>query len=240
MKPIHAVLVGGVLALAATGAALAQSEATSTTESRIEAAAGMQGRNLDKELQSTTSEKASADVTLAPIRERAKKAVPKTLAIAEKKLNAISKQIDGDVEETGEFIIANRIAPEFAMTGEAMMSERGSMDVGMGDLVIAHTLKANAKKNEITTEQLFQLRQEGMSWGQIAYGLGFKLDATAAAVKTEADVASGTLKADGKVALIGAPKTSTNAGANASAGAHAGPVGTSASSNVGLGVNLGK
>lgn len=240
MKPIHAVLVGGVLALAATGAALAQSEATSTTESRTQAAAGMQGRNLDTQLQSTTDTKASADVALTPIRERARKAGEKTLAVAEKKLNALSKRIDGDVEETGEFVIANRIAPEFSMTGEAMMSERGTMDVGMGDLVIAHTLKANAKKNEITTEQLFQLRQEGMSWGQIAYGLGFNLSATTAAVKSEADVASGTMKADGKVALIGAPKTSTNAGASTGAGAHAGPIGTSASSNVGLGVNLGK
>jgi hypothetical protein len=120
-----------------------------------------------------------------------------------------------------------------------MMSERGSMDVGLGDLVIAHTLKANAK-NEVTTEQLFQLRQEGMGWGQIAYGMGFNLDATTTAVRSEADVASGTLKTDGKVALIGAPKVKTNTGANAGAGAHAGPIGTSASSNVGLGVNLGK
>jgi len=193
---------------------------------------------MDAQVQSTTDAQAQADLT--PVRERAKKATVKTLTAAEKKLTALSKRIDGDVEQTGEFIIANRIAPEFSLTGEAMMSERSSRDVGMGDLVIAHTLKANAK-NGITTEQLFQLRQEGMSWGQIAYGLGFNLNATTTAVRSEADVVSGTMKADGKVALIGAPaKAGTNAGANAGTGAHAGPVGTSASSNVGLGVNLGK
>ncbi len=241
MRPIHAVLVGGVLALATTGAALAQSETTPTTESRTQATAGMQGRNTDAQLQSTTDTKASDDATLAPIRERAKHAGPKTLAVAEKKLNALSKRIDGDVEATGEFVIANRIAPEFAMTGEAMMAERGSMDVGLGDLVIAHTLSSNAK-NGITTDQLFQLHKEGMGWGQIAYGMGFSLDGTTMAVKSEADVASGASKADGKAALIGAPKVNTNAhaGANTGAGAHAGPVSTNASSNVGLGANLGK
>jgi hypothetical protein len=54
-----------------------------------------------------------------------------------------------------------------------------------------------------------------MGWGQIAHGLGLKLGPAMGAVKTEARVARGLEKADGKVTTI--QGTGSRAGAQAAA-----------------------
>jgi hypothetical protein len=166
-----------------------------------------------------------------------------------------AKQVETDAAAAGDVKIAERLGTEFGMTPDALVAERNELGTSWGQLMIAHTLMSNATA-ELTARQLFDLRTEGMGWGQIAHGMGLKLGPAVSAVKTEARVARGLEKADGKVSTIQGPgsragadaaaKAATKASikANASAtqakvGAGAG-VGGGAGAGAGAGVGTGK
>ena len=105
--------------------------------------------------------------------------------------------------------------------------------------MIAHTLMSNASA-EVTARQVFDLRTEGMGWGQIAHGMGLKLGPSLTAVKSEARVARGLEKADGKVSTIAGPGSRAGAKAAAKAAAKASikanATGTQAKVGAGAGV----
>jgi hypothetical protein len=249
MRPIHGVLLGGVLILASTGVALGQradadasgaaSSTTRSTTTQSTGAVDVSGQSgMQAQMKAATSADAGAnvDATLRPIRQRAMNAPAKSRAAVDKKLSEISAQISGEANEKGDAVVAGRIGPEFGMTAEALTAEQGKFDAGWGELVIAHTLAANAKTG-VTAEQLFSLHREGLGWGQIAYGLNLRLGEVAAAVASEGSVAAGRAKADGKPAMI---HSGTRVAANTNAGVHAGGTKVGAASSVGVGVKVGK
>ena len=211
----------------------AQGNMTSATATKGEASteAGM-----NAESRANADGSASAEANLSAIRERAKNTSAKTRAAVEKQLSEISREIDAEANQKGDVIVAGRIAPEFGMTSAAMMAEQSKLDVGMGELMIAHTLVSNSK-TAVTAEQLFSLQHEGLGWGQIAHGLNLRLGEVAAAMKSEGNVAAGRAKADGKPAMI---RSGTQVSTNTNAGVRAGRVSAGAASSVGLGVKLGK
>ncbi len=163
-------------------------------------------------------------------------AVPKeTRAKAEAKIETEAKRLNDQAGSEGDAKVAARLAAEFGMTADQLTAEKNELKASWGELMIAHSLEANTK-TDVTTSQLFDLRKEGMGWGQIAAGLGLKLGETVSAVHAETRVATGKAAADGKVAAIhgeGA-RVGVGVGAGVGAGAHGGGVGVAAQSGVGI------
>jgi hypothetical protein len=144
---------------------------------------------------------AAAADPLTQIRDQGKKLD----ASADKKASAAIEAAVNDVEKNvatdGDQKIAERLAGEFGVSVEMLTAEKGALKVNWGQLMLARTLLANSS-TELSTRQLFDLRNEGMSWAQIASGMGLRLGDVLNAAKAEAKVAKGLSKPDGKVAVV--------------------------------------
>jgi len=255
MRPIRTAVVGGGLLLlglstawAQNGSTSASGSATSTTNSAATIvpvdAQGQQQTDAQLKAATTanTPSPADAEASMKAIRDRAKKASTKGRALVDKKLTEISADVDAEATANGKEVAAGRVASEFGMGPEALVAETEQFQAGLGEVVIAHTLMANST-NPVTMEQLFAMRTEGMGWAQIAQGLNLKMGEVVSACVSESRVAKGTLKADGKTAMIHSG-ASTHAGTQAGVGAGASAGKTSAgvagSVGVGVGTKLGK
>jgi hypothetical protein len=166
---------------------------------------------------------------------RAAKTSTAARAKAEQKLDAAAKRVD-DVAAKGEAQVANRLAKEFNVTAEAMTQEKAELNTSWGQLMIAHTLDANAK-SDATAAQLVELHAQGMGWGPIAAGLGLSLGDAVAAANAEQKVAAGTAQADGKVAVIHGEGARAGLGMNAGLGAKG--LGANAQGGVNTGLKIG-
>jgi len=227
MKTIHGVALFGVLLLAPLGAASARSgdpAMSGSASSTVQSSTTAQGQT-------------GTDASLQAIRDRAKSASTKGRATVDKKLTKISGNIDTEANAKGKAVAAGRVAPEFGMTGDALVAEADQFGAGLGEVVIAHTLIANSKTT-VTMDQLFALRKDGMGWGQIAQGMNLRLGEVVSAVMSESKVAQGTAKADGKVAMIHSGSTQAGTHAGLGAGIKAGNAG--AAGSMGVGAKVGK
>jgi hypothetical protein len=173
-----------------------------------------------------------SEARLKAIRDRAAKMNATDRVEIDKKLEGNAKDVDVEAVTNGDATVADRFAAEFGVTSEALLAERSQYNVGWGEIMIAHTLLANAPDGT-TIDQLYTLHADGMGWGQVAFGMGLRVGSVAAAVKTETMVARGTMKADGKTAKIG-----TNTRVASADGAHtrAGQARASAATNAAAGV----
>jgi len=186
---------------------------------------------------------ASGDVAaqqrLEAIKDKGAQVDARARAKAEAKLDASAKSTDQKAEAQGEATVAARLAKEFGTTTDAIMSQKAQLETSFGQLMIAHTLSANAGDgtNAISVDQLFELRGEGMGWGQIAAGLGFNLGSVVSAVQSENRVAIGLSKPDGMAASVRSelPRGAANAGVHAGAGLGSARVGTDVSGAVKIG-----
>jgi hypothetical protein len=93
--------------------------------------------------------------------------------------------------------IASRLAQDFGVAPEQLLGERDRLKTGWGDLMIAHLIKANSQ-TPLTIDQLFDLRQERLGWGQIAHGVGLQVGGLVSAARAQGQVATGVVPADGK------------------------------------------
>lgn len=230
MKRIAMLLFGFILVAGQAGIASAQSsDQTSGT------ATGGQA-----EVRSNAT--ATPNPALEAVREKAKKFAAKERQTVEKQIATMAKEVEAEATSKGDggVTVAGRIAAEFGMSADAIVAERNQFGRGWGELMIAHTLAANAKTT-LTVADVFQLRSEGMGWGQIAHGLDLKMGDVVAAVKAESKVATGRAKADGKPAMIRGVNAGVGAGAQAGAKIGHGKDGvTPASVGVGVGAKVGK
>ena len=191
------------------------------------------------------SEPAKSNPAMDRINERGAKASAKMRADVEKKLDEIEKQVENEAQSKGDAAVAGRIATEFGLTADAFTAEKAQYGRGYGELVIAHTLLANAK-TDATMADLFALRSQGAGWGVIAAGLDLKLGEVVPAVRSEGRVAMGLEKSDGKAALIhvaAAGSTKTKAASKPAAAkgeAKAGASAEGAGVGVGGGVDINK
>jgi hypothetical protein len=138
---------------------------------------------------------------LVAIRDQGKKTDPKADQKVTSALESVNSDVEKNVTTDGDRKIAERLAGEFGSTPDALIAEKSDLKASWGQLMIAHSLIAN-DTNNLTAKQLFDLRAEGMSWGQIATGMGFQLGDVVRAAKEEAKVAKGLAKPDGKVAVV--------------------------------------
>lgn len=143
----------------------------------------------------------SASDVLAKIRDEGKKVDAKTDQKVNAALDAASNDVEKNAATDGDQKIAARLAAEFGTTPDALLSEKSDVKASWGQLMIAHSLLANGAV-DLTTKQIFDLRGEGMSWGQIANGMGLRLGDVVKAAKEEARVAKGVSPPDGKVAVV--------------------------------------
>jgi hypothetical protein len=192
------------------------------------------------ETSAATSDSPKAEARLKTIRDRAAKMPAKDREEIDKKLETNAKDVDVEAVTNGDATVADRFAAEFGVTSEALLAERTQYNVGWGEVMIAHTLLANAPGGT-TIDQLYTMHADGMGWGQIAYGMGLRVGSVAAAMKTETLVARGTVKPHGKPAKIASnTRVASAAGAHARAGRVNASTNVSAGATTGVGVKVTK
>ncbi len=229
-----------VVALAAiagtAGASNDGATASGTTSNDVSAgsATGQAQATVGAEAETPKGHEAAA--RLKAIRARAHKMSDKAREALDKKLSEVTAGVDAEVTAKGEAQVADRLAADFQMTSEALTSERAGFSIGWGELMLAHTLLANAN-HEVTLEQLFELHGEGLGWGQIAFGLGLKPNGITAAARSEGLVARGQTAPDGKVARV-EPQAHASGNAGVNAGGKTAGVGTAAGGTA-AGVSVG-
>jgi len=135
---------------------------------------------------------------ISAVLERGAKQSAKSRADAEAKIQMHLEKVDETATQEGDRKVAERLAGEFGTSAEALVAEKQTLGASWGELMIAHTLKANTS-SDLTIEQIYQMKKDGNGWGQIAAGLGFKLGDVVSAAQAETKVATGAVKADGKV-----------------------------------------
>jgi hypothetical protein len=113
---------------------------------------------------------AGATADLKRIRERANQVDPKEQEVTEKSLRETAAGIDAATAKKEKVEVAGRLAAEFGGIPELYIGEHDRLKQSWGEISIAHTLLADAKTS-LTIDQLFDLRQEKLGWGQIAHGL---------------------------------------------------------------------
>ncbi len=154
------------------------------------------------------------DAALARVRERAKEVPESTRSETEKELRDAALQVDaaatggpaaagaagtpgaGDKSEANGKIAA-RLAQDFGFAPEQLLGERERLKTGWGDLMIAHLIRSNSQ-TPLSIDQLYDLRQERLGWGQIAHGLGLQVGGLVSAARAQGQVATGVVRADGK------------------------------------------
>jgi hypothetical protein len=133
------------------------------------------------------------------IKDRARWA-PKVCADTDKKLQGTVRAIDKEASKSGDRVVSARMFAEFRIPVETIQAERVRLSAPWGELVVAHTLRASAPG--VTIDQLFDMRAEGLGWGQIAFGLGLSQKEVADAVRAEGRVVRGQSKPDGSPSPI--------------------------------------
>src|SRR6266850_464684 len=178
--------------------------------------------------------KAEASAGVTVIMEKAKKVPPQEAEATDKKLRETAKKVEEEAATKGDQTVASRLGADFGITPDALVAEKGTFQTGWGELMIAHTIVASAKGG-VTLDQLFEMRRNGLGWGQIGHGLDLRLGGIVSAVKAESRVALGVAKADGRPAKIQSASVRANAGTKVGVGA--GHKGAGVSTDVGVGVD---
>ena len=242
MTSNRTILLAAAISLALVGSANAQS-AVSDASAQGQASGKAEMQSMASNASATARAEARAEAnadaqaTLESIRKKGGSVSAEARAKAEAKLDAEAKRCNDEARARGDAKVAARLAAEFGVTADQLTAEKNQLHTSWGELMIAHCLDANSKV-DVTASQLFELRQEGCGWGQIAAGMGLKLGDTVNAVRAESRVATGLAAADGKVAVIHGPGAQAGVGAGAGAGVGAGAGSINAGGQVGAGVGI--
>lgn len=138
---------------------------------------------------------------LRAVRERAESMPSDARRETDKRIAITVERVNKEASDHGQTTMAARLAAEFKLTEESLLDEKAEHGLSWGEVMIAHTLLANAGAG-LTIVDLAQLRREGLGWGAIAFGLQFHMEDFEDAIKAEGRVAMGLSKADGKAATI--------------------------------------
>jgi hypothetical protein len=219
-----------VLTIALAGWELAYAQAPDTTG----AAPGSPGTTTSTTTTTTTTPTGDASSTTTTTtstpatppsaaylaaRERGKGVTAKETATIDKDLTTVVKGVDDKGAKDGDATVAGRLASDFGVSSDALLAEKAKYNVGWGDLMIAHTLGSNTLTGVTVDEILMMRTTDAMGWGGIASGLDLKLGNVVSGVKSEAKVATGASRADGKPAKIAVAEAApSSTGSNSSSG----------------------
>lgn len=167
---------------------------------------------------SANSPEAKAMAELNRIRARAKEVDPKEKAETDKSLHETAAEVDAASAKKEKVEVAGRLAAQFGGIPELYVGEHDRLKAGWGEIAIAHTLLANAKTT-VTIDQLFDLRQEGLGWGQIAHGLDLNVGDFVRMARANGHAAVGAPGSGAKPDQVEAKADAGDGGAKESAGA---------------------
>ena len=234
-----------VLTIALAGWELAYAQAPDTTG----AAPGAPGTTTSTTTTTTTTPSGDASSTTTTTtntpaatppsaaylaaRERGKGVTAKETATIDKDLTTVAKGVDDKAAKDGDATVAGRLASDFGVSSDALMAEKTKYNVGWGDLMIAHTLGSNTLTGVTVDEILMMRTTDAMGWGGIASGLDLKLGNVVSGVKSEAKVATGASRADGKPAKIAVAEAAPSSTGSSSSSGGTGSTGMSPSGDAG-------
>ena len=234
-----------VLTIALAGWELAYAQAPDTTG----AAPGAPGTTTSTTTTTTTTPSGDASSTTTTTtntpaatppsaaylaaRERGKGVTAKETATIDKDLTTVAKGVDDKAAKDGDATVAGRLASDFGVSSDALMAEKTKYNVGWGDLMIAHTLGSNTLTGVTVDEILIMRTTDAMGWGGIASGLDLKLGNVVSGVKSEAKVATGASRADGKPAKIAVAEAAPSSTGSSSSSGGTGSTGMSPSGDAG-------
>jgi hypothetical protein len=234
-----------VLTMALAGWELAYAQAPDTTG----AAPGAPGTTTSTTTTTTTTPSGDASSTTTTTtntpaatppsaaylaaRERGKGVTAKETATVDKDLTTVAKGVDDKAAKDGDATVAGRLASDFGVSSDALMAEKAKYNVGWGDLMIAHTLGSNTLTGVTVDEILIMRTTDAMGWGGIASGLDLKLGNVVSGVKSEAKVATGASRADGKPAKISVAEVAPSSTGSSSSSGGTGSTGMSPSGDAG-------
>jgi len=233
-----------VLTIALAGWELAYAQAPDTTG----AAPGSPGTTTSTTTTTTTTPTGDASSTTTTTtstpatppsaaylaaRERGKGVTAKETATIDKDLTTVAKGVDDKAAKDGDATVAGRLASDFGVSSDALLAEKAKYNVGWGDLMIAHTLGSNTLTGVTVDEILMMRTTDAMGWGGIASGLDLKLGNVVSGVKSEAKVATGASRADGKPAKIAVAEAAPSSTGSSSSSGGTGSTGMSPSGDAG-------
>jgi hypothetical protein len=166
-------------------------------------------------------------------RERGKGVTAKETTTIDKDLTTVAKGVDDKAAKDGDATVAGRLASDFGVSSDALLAEKAKYNVGWGDLMIAHTLGSNTLTGVTVDEILIMRTTDAMGWGGIASGLDLKLGNVVSGVKSEAKVATGASRADGKPAKISVAEVAPSSTGSSSSSGGNGSTGMSPSGDAG-------
>jgi hypothetical protein len=88
----------------------------------------------------------------------------------DRKLSEQVRRLESEAGRRGDQAIADRLASEVGVSAHLLMEQLAEFDADWGDLLIAYTITSRSRTS-ITVGQVMNLRENGMSWFQIARSL---------------------------------------------------------------------
>jgi hypothetical protein len=127
---------------------------------------------------------------LPSIRQRASSMPIDARVDMDKRVASTVERVNQQARDQGTSVMVARLSAEFSVSKEILLEEKGNHGWSWGDIVIAYTLLANTSQG-VTTQDLASLREDGLGWASIAYGLQFRMEDFEEAIKSRGRVATG-------------------------------------------------
>jgi hypothetical protein len=131
-----------------------------------------------------------AAIDLRSIRQRAGSMPVDARIDMDKRIAATIERVNARAAAQTSSAVAARAAAEFSVTSEVILEEKGTHGWSWGEVLVAHTLLANATHG-LTAQDLASLREDGFGWASIAYGLQFRMEDFEDAIKEQGRVTMG-------------------------------------------------
>jgi hypothetical protein len=132
-------------------------------------------------------------VSMSEIRDRAGSMPGDLRRDIDKRIAATVERVNRDATTTGQARIATKLASQFGITVDALLDVKSERGFSWGELVVARTLLSDSKR-AINLDDLGSLRAEGLTWGALAYALGFHLEDLEDAIRAQGRIATGLSK----------------------------------------------
>jgi hypothetical protein len=86
----------------------------------------------------------------------------------DRKVTTLATRLETSAESRGDQATAERLANQFDVTTSVLLQQRTEFDADWGDLFLAYTVMDQSRR-DVTLDDIFALRDQGLSWTQIAW-----------------------------------------------------------------------
>lgn len=132
-------------------------------------------------------------LSMSEIRDRAGSMPIDLRRDIDKRIAATVARVNRDVSTTGQARIATKLASQFGITIDNLLDVKSDRGFSWGELVVARTILSDSE-HAINLDDLGSLREEGLTWGALAYALGFHLEDLEDAIRAQGRIATGLSK----------------------------------------------